>query len=88
MPGRIDGRMRGENSIEFLKTMPATMWVLPNGEKTIDHGRAQKIHYRGIADGPNNFHGQWSVRGGFVLVNGTLVITRTSRGTWRMWRET
>lgn len=86
MPGRIDGRIGNGGALEFVKTMPATLWMFPDGRSAEDRSRIQRITYRGTFDGPNSLQGTWTVRGRVLWNGGSIVVTKTSHGTWRMWR--
>ena len=85
MAGRIEGKSQGSN-IEFVKTMPATLFRLPGGSFATQPGKAQMIHYRGLSEEPNTFKGTWTLRGRFVFFRCIPTIAWTSHGTWRMWR--
>ena len=86
MPGEVRGKVDDER-IEFLKTMPATLFRFPDGRREVAEGRPQKIAYRGQADGPNAFSGTWTVRGGLKMYGGRVYISRTSHGHWHMSRK-
>lgn len=85
MPGSIAGTTVGGDRMQFVKTMPATLYRFPDGRRVTAQGN-QRISYEGTADGPDAFRGTWTVRGGLRFFRWTLFITKTSHGTWRMWR--
>jgi hypothetical protein len=84
--GSVSGKFHGGN-ISFVKQMPVSTSIGPNGEITTHPNRMHpKIYYEGIEVEEGLFRGFWKMKFGFQFFGIFLQLFIPASGTWEMQR--
>jgi len=82
--GNFSGSVKG-NKIKFVKRMPISTSVLPDGTRIEENKPHRPIYYKGTIDTEKDFiQGTWKFKIGIGFVNGRLALYLGTKGKWEM----
>tara|TARA_B100000676_G_C17972459_1_gene784100 strand:- start:820 stop:1242 length:423 start_codon:yes stop_codon:yes gene_type:complete len=82
--GNFSGTIKG-NEIKFVKRMPISTCVLPDGSRIEENKPHRPIYYKGIIDlETNSIKGTWKFKIEIGFVKGRLAFFPGTKGEWEM----
>lgn len=85
--GNFSGAVKG-NKIKFVKRMPISTLILPDGTRIEEDKPHRPIYYKGTIDPETGYiKGTWKFKIGLGFVKGHLVLFSKIKGEWEMIRD-
>lgn len=85
--GEFLGTVEG-NKIQFVKQMPVSTSILPNGTRIEEDKPHRPIYYKGTLDKEKgSAKGTWKFKFGIGWVNGRIVVFPGTKGNWEMNKQ-